>query len=80
MLFRSVPVALNVTVAPATGLPFASRAVTVIVLALPPVDAVIVVGLAATLDWPALTPAAVTVTAAVCVINTPPAVALMVFP
>jgi hypothetical protein len=75
-----VPVALKLTTTPATGLPFASRAVTVIVLVLPPDDAVIVVGFAVTLDWPALTPPAVTVTVAVCVINTPSAVALIVLP
>src|SRR5205807_368678 len=45
------------TVAPVTGLPLASRTVTVIVLA--PAPAVIVAGVAATVDWAALGPPAV---------------------
>ena len=49
-----------------------------IVLVVP--SAGIVVGFALTSDWPAFTPAAVTVTAAVCVIVTPPATAVIVFP
>ena len=71
------PVALSVTVAPLTGFPFASRAVTVIVEV--PLPAVIEVGDAVTVDCEADTPPAVTVTAAVCVIATPPAVAETVF-
>ena len=45
------------TVAPVTGLPLASRTVTVMVLA--PAPAVIVAGVAATVDWAALGPPAV---------------------
>src|SRR5205823_786659 len=56
------------TVAPVTGLPLASRTVTVIVLA--PAPAVIVAGVAATVDWAALGPPAVAV--AVNVTGLPP--------
>src|SRR5205823_9753767 len=57
--------AASVTVAPLTGLPLASLTVTVIVLALDPELAVIVLGAAATSDWVALAPAGFTVTGAV---------------
>jgi hypothetical protein len=70
------PVELNVTGTPGTGLPFASRAVTVIVLVTAPEEATIDVGLALTDDWLALTAPADTVTVAVCVIVVPPAVAV----
>ncbi len=71
------PVALSATVTPLTGLPFASRAVTVIVEV--PVLAAIEVGDAVTLDCEAETGPAVTVTLAVCVIATPLIVAETVF-
>src|SRR5207249_5293681 len=71
------PVALSVTVTPLSGLPLASRAVTVIVDV--PLPAVIEVGDAVTLDCEADTAVAVTVTVAVCVTATPPAVAEIVF-
>src|SRR6266516_6657191 len=71
------PVALSATVTPLTGLPFASRAVTVIVDV--PVLAAIEVGDAVTLDCEAETGPAVTVTLAVCVIATPLIVAETVF-
>ncbi len=71
------PDALSVTVAPLTGFPLASRAVTVIVDV--PLPAVIEVGAAVTVDCEADTPPGVTVTAAVCVIVTPPAVAETAF-
>src|SRR5439155_739095 len=64
------PVALRMTVAPATGLPSASRAVTVIVEV--PVPAVIV-------DWAAETAPAFTTTVAVCVMATASIVAETVF-
>src|SRR5947207_3424294 len=61
------PVALRMTVAPATGLPNASRAVTVIVdVPLPAVMG----DVAATLDWAPETVLAVTTTVAVCVTGT----------
>jgi len=72
------PEAASTTVAPWIGLPLASFAVTVIVDV--PVPAVIEVGAATTVDWPALTPPAVTVTVAVCVIATALIVAETVFP
>jgi len=72
-----VPVAANTTVAPCIGLLFASRAVTVIVLAPPP--AVIVAGAADTVDWMADTAPTVTVTLAVCVTAVPFIVADTVF-
>src|SRR5439155_1465983 len=50
-----VPVAASTTVLPRITLPYGSRAVTVIVLALLPVDAVIVAGDATTVVWDALT-------------------------
>src|SRR2546425_8007628 len=59
------PVAASTTVAPLTGFPEASFAVTVIVAALVPVDAVIDGGAASTVDWAAETGPAVTVTVAV---------------
>src|SRR5947199_240384 len=63
------PVAASTTVAPGTGLPSASRAVTVIVEALAPLEAVIG-DVAATLECPPETVLAVTTTVAVCVIAT----------
>jgi len=72
------PVAVSTTVAPAIGFPEASRAVTVIVDALAPLEAVIG-DVAATLDCPADTLLAVTTTVAVCVIATAPIVADTVF-
>ncbi len=71
------PVAASTTVAPLTGFPFASRAVTVIVDV--PLPAAIEVGDAVTLDCEAETGPAVTVTLAVCVIATPLIVAETVF-
>lgn len=68
-----LPVAARTTVAPLIGLPFSSRAVTVIVDA--PVPATSEAGAAATVDCAADTDPAVTVTAAVCVIAVPFAVA-----
>src|SRR5947208_15064659 len=50
-----VPVAASTTVLPRITLPYWSRAVTVVVLALLPVDAVIVAGDATTVVWDALT-------------------------
>src|SRR5213593_2145871 len=64
-----VPVAARTTLAPAMGFPEASRAVTVIVAWLPPLEAVIG-AVAATLDCAPDTPLAVTTTVAVCVIAT----------
>jgi hypothetical protein len=69
--------AASVTVAPAIGLPLASRAVTVIVLL--SVPAPIDVGAALTVDCVAETPPAVTDTVAVCVIATVLDVAEIVF-
>ena len=71
------PVALSATVTPLTGLPFASRAVTVIVDV--PLPAAIEVGDAVTVDCVAETGPAVTVTLAVCVIATPLIVAETAF-
>src|SRR5439155_7157463 len=71
------PVAASTTVAPLTGLPFASRAVTVSVEV--PLPAVIEVGEAVTVDCDADTGPAVTVTVAVCVTVTPLMVAETVF-
>src|SRR5439155_16361676 len=70
------PLAARTTVAPLMELPFASRAVTVIVDV--PLPAVIDVGAAVTLDCDADTGPAVTVMLAVCVIATPPVVAVTV--
>ena len=70
------PDALSVTVAPLTGLPFASRAVTVMVDV--PLPDAIEVGEAVTVDCDADTGPAVTVMPAVCVRVTPPAVAVTV--
>jgi hypothetical protein len=71
------PLAARVTVAPLTGLPNASFAVTVIVDV--PLPARMDVGLALTVDWPADGGPAVTVTVAVWVIETPLMVAETVF-
>src|SRR6185312_6957841 len=71
-----VGVAARVTVAPAIGLPFASRAVTVIVEE--PLPAVIG-DVAVTVDWAAETVPAFTTTVAVCVIATVLIVADTVF-
>jgi hypothetical protein len=72
------PVALRTTVAPATGLPNPSRAVTVMVDALVPLDAVIG-DVAATLDCAPETVLAATTTVAVCVTPTVLMVADTVF-
>ena len=77
VIVLSLPVEASATVAPATGFPFASRAVTVIVLAAPP--AVIVPGAEPTVDTCAETAPATKVTPAVCVIATPSAVAETTF-
>src|SRR5213083_3049929 len=71
-----VPVAASTTVAPCTGLPLASRAVTVIVEV--PLPAVIG-DVALTVDWLADTAPAFTTTVAVCVIATALIVAEIVF-
>src|SRR5207248_2869104 len=71
------PLAWRTTVAPLTRLPFASRAVTVIVEV--PVPASIVGGAAATVDCAAETPLLVTVTGAVWVTASPLIVAEIVF-
>src|SRR5438067_13677447 len=63
------PVADRITVAPATGLSSASRAVTVIVEALAPLEAVIG-DVAVTLECPTATVLAVTTAVCVCVIAT----------
>src|SRR6266545_2110513 len=68
-----LPVAASTTVAPLIGFPLASFAVTVIVDV--PVPTAMVPGEALTVDWEADTGPAVTVTAAVCVIAVPLAVA-----
>src|SRR5213594_630387 len=73
-----VPVAASTTVAPAIGFPDASRAVTVIVDVLAPLEALIG-DVAATLDCAADTPLAVTTTVAVCVTATALIVAETVF-
>src|SRR5213083_2249943 len=70
------PVAASTTVAPCTGLPLASRAVTVIVEV--PLPAVIG-DVALTVDWLADTAPAFTTTVAVCVIATALIVAEIVF-
>src|SRR5207244_2704254 len=70
------PVAASTTVAPCTGLPLASRAVTVIVEV--PLPAVIG-DVALTVDWLADTAPAFTTTVAVCVMATPSIVAATVF-
>src|SRR6266550_3416468 len=72
-----LPVVASTTVAPLIGLPPASFTVTVMVEL--PFAAVIEVGAAATVDCEADTGAAVTVTAAVCVIAVPSIVAETVF-
>jgi len=72
-----LPVAASTTVAPLIGLPLASFAVTVIVDA--PLPAVMDAGAAATVDCAPETGPAFTVTAAVCVMATPFAVADTVF-
>src|SRR2546429_2706296 len=72
------PVADRITVAPATGLSSASRAVTVIVEALAPFEAVIG-DVAATLECPPETVLAVTTTVAVWVMETEVIVAETVF-
>ena len=72
------PVAVRLTLAPLIRFPLASRAVTVMVDA--PLPAVIEVGDAVTVDCEADTGPGVTVTLAVGVIATPPAVAEIVFP
>jgi hypothetical protein len=51
-----LPVADSTTLAPLTGLPLASRAVTVMRDVVPPLDAAMLVGDAPTLDWDADTP------------------------
>jgi hypothetical protein len=71
-----IPVALSATLAPAIGLSFASRAVTVIVDE--PLPAVIVAGWASTLDRAADTGPAFTTTVAVGVTATPLIVAVTV--
>src|SRR5574341_95046 len=73
-----LPVAFNVTVAPLTGFPNASRTVAVIVEALDPVLAVSVVKLAERVDVPASAEPAMTVTVSVCVIATVLIVAEMI--
>src|SRR5436309_9754624 len=73
-----VPVAASTTLAPSIGFPEASRAVTVIVDVLAPLEAVIG-DVAARLDCPADTPLAVTTTVAVWVIGTALIVAETVF-
>src|SRR5437763_1454512 len=72
-----LPVAARTTVAPAIGLSFASRAVTVIVEV--PVPASIVGGTAATVDCAAETAPLVTVTVAIWVTATPLMVAETLF-
>ncbi len=71
-----LPVAVRATVAPLTGLPLASFAVTVMVEV--PLPAVMDVGDAVTVDWLAETVPPVTVTVAVCVMATPFTVAEIV--
>jgi len=73
-----VPLAVSTTVAPAIGFPDTSRAVTVIVDWLLPLEALIG-DVAATLDCAADTPLAVTTTVAVCVTATALIVAETVF-
>src|SRR5205823_2044715 len=76
-VFPVPPVAVRLTLAPPIGLPFASRAVTVMVDEPPAgIDA----GAAATVDCGADTGLTVTVTPAVCVVATVLIVAEIVFP
>ena len=77
-VFPAVGVAASVTVAPSIGFPAASRAVTVMVDWLDPLDAVIG-DVAVTVDWAADTAPAFTTTVAVCVIATALIVAEIVF-
>src|SRR6266568_4032903 len=77
-VFPAVGVATSVTVAPSIGFPPASRAVTVMVDWLDPLDAVIG-EVAVTVDWAADTAPAFTTTVAVCVIATALIVAEIVF-
>src|SRR2546425_206806 len=71
-----VPEAASMTVAPCIGLPLASRAVTVMVEAVPPA---VIGDVAATVDWPADTAPGFTTTVAVCVIASVLIVAETVF-
>src|SRR2546425_774988 len=75
-VFPGVGVAARVTVAPLTGFPLASRAVTVMVEVSPPAA---IGDVAATVDWAADTVPAFTTTVAVCVIATVLIVAETVF-
>src|SRR5216117_2979809 len=77
-VFPAVGVATSATVAPSIGFPPASRAVTVMVDWLDPLDAVIG-EVAVTVDWTADTAPAFTTTVAVCVIATALIVAEIVF-
>jgi hypothetical protein len=77
-VFPTVGVVASVTVAPSIGFPPASRAVTVMVDWLDPLDAVIG-EVAVTVDWAADTAPAFTTTVAVCVIATALIVAEIVF-
>src|SRR6266704_4500877 len=77
-VFPAVGVAASVTVAPSIGFPLASRAVTVMVDWLDPLDAVIG-EVAVTVDCAADTAPAFTTTVAVCVIATALIVAEIVF-
>src|SRR5881296_1187350 len=76
-VFPAVGVAASVTVAPSIEFPLASRAVTVMVDWLDPLDAVIG-EVAVTVDCPADTAPAFTTTVAVCVMATPSIVAEIV--
>src|SRR5207247_9872956 len=77
-VFPAAGVATRATVAPSIGFPPASRAVTVMVDWLDPLDAVIG-EVAVTVDWTADTAPAFTTTVAVCVIATALIVAEIVF-
>src|SRR5213083_135890 len=77
-VFPAVGVATSATVAPSIGFPAASRAVTVMVDWLDPLDAVIG-EVAVTVDWTPDTAPAFTTTVAVCVIATALIVAEIVF-
>src|SRR5207244_3363777 len=77
-VFPAVGVAASVTVAPSIGFPLASRAVTVMVDWLDPLDALIG-EVAVTVDCAADTAPAFTTTVAVCVMATPSIVADTVF-
>src|SRR5213083_1372324 len=77
-VFPAVGVATSATVAPSIGFPPASRAVTVMVDWLDPLDAVIG-EVAVTVDWTPDTAPAFTTTVAVCVIATALIVAEIVF-